>query len=200
MVEQLFRIIIVGDSSVGKTCIMLKFTEGVFKENHDATIGVELGLRVLKLETEDVKLQIWDTSGQENFRSVTRSFYRRSACAILVFDFMNEESFANCEHWLQEIKNNSKKEIVVFLVGNKRDLVEAENLENYQKKANEFVGTNGLSGYFEVSAKSGENIEFIFKAIAEKLIATENKQGPYDSGKFEIQLVNNQSGKAKKCC
>jgi Ras-related protein Rab-2A len=198
MEEVLLRIIIVGDSSVGKTCLLLNFTEGNFTETHDITIGVELGNRLLKVEEKSVKFQIWDTSGQETYRSVTRSFYRRADCAILVFDLTDQTTFKNCESWMREIKQNSKEDIIIFLVGNKRDLeenqtVSIELIENFVKNHHIFA--------FELtSAKEGINVEKVFFEIARKLLAMDKGANPKDSGKFEIQKVPVNNRKKKKCC
>ena len=200
MENQLFRIILVGDSSVGKTCILFKFTDGVFKPDHNATIGVELGNRVIEINGEQIKFQIWDTSGQENFRSVTRSFYRRANCAFLVFDLVSSESFNNCSYWLGEIRGNSKKEILIYLIGNKLDLVSNTDFHITKSEIEAFTHNNNLSGYFEISAKSGDNIEFLFKAVGDKLMSLEKIPGPCDSGKFEIQVISSKSSIGKKCC
>lgn len=194
MEEKLFRIIIVGDSSVGKSCILLKFTEGIFKDSHEVTIGVELGNKVHKVDDLNVKFQIWDTSGQENYRSVTRSFYRRANCALLVFDVTNKESFTNCDFWIREIKMNSKEDVVIYLVGNKFDM---DQSEVNQWEAIEYASKHGISGYIETSAKSGHNIDYLFEVVGQKLLS-QDKTSSGDSGKFEIQIVKNTQ--KKKCC
>ena len=201
MEETLFRIIIVGDTSVGKTCILCKFTDGIFKDAHEATIGVELGIKIIFLQEEQIKFQIWDTSGQENYRSVTRSFYRRADCALLVFDLTISDTFQNCIHWLSEIRGNTKTEIQVFLIGNKSDLLEGPEAEEIHNAAKEFAERNKLAGYFQTSAKTGENIEMIFENLARKLKEVKENVGPTDSGKFEIQVVSSSTIQPrKKCC
>lgn len=97
-VEQLFRIIIVGDTGVGKSCLLLRFSEDKFNENHDVTIGVEFGTKSLILDNQPLKLQIWDTAGQESFRSITRSFYRRADGVLLVYDATARHTFENCSY------------------------------------------------------------------------------------------------------
>ena len=98
MEEQLFRVIIVGDTGVGKSCLLLRFSEDKFHEDHNVTIGVEFGTRSLKVGNQMVKLQIWDTAGQESFRSITRSFYRRADGVLLVYDVTARHTFENCSH------------------------------------------------------------------------------------------------------
>lgn len=200
MEETLFRIIIIGDSAVGKSCLLYKFTENKFTENHEATIGVELGNKIFFLHDEQIKFQIWDTSGQENYRSVTRSFYRRADCALLVFDLNCYESFENCIHWLEEIRGNTKNDIPVYLIGNKLDLFGDTDGTSLRNEAELFAMKYLLAGYFETSAKKGINIDEMFRNIAQKLKSIEKPVGPTDSGNFEIQIVNAGSGKKKKCC
>ena len=200
MEETLFRLIIIGDSSVGKSCLLYKFTENKFTENHEATIGVELGNKIIFLHDEQIKFQIWDTSGQENYRSVTRSFYRRADCALLVFDLTYYESFENCIHWLEEIRGNTKNDIPVYLIGNKLDLFGDTDGTSLRNEAEHFAMKYLLAGYFETSAKNGKNIDEMFKNIAQKLKSIEKVVGPTDSGNFEIQIVNAGSGRKKKCC
>lgn len=122
--DVLFRVIIVGDTGVGKSCFLLQFTEGQFREQHNVTIGVEFATKCVTVEGKCVKLQIWDTAGQENFRSITRSFYRKADGVILMYDITNAASFANCEYWLEEIRQNSTLDVVIYLVGNQVDLQE----------------------------------------------------------------------------
>ena len=103
-----FKFIIVGDSSVGKSCLVLRFTDGKFKNQHDLTIGVEFASRLVQVDTNAaVKLQIWDTAGQESFRSITRSYYRGSIAAVLAYDITSKQSFLNCVKWLEDIQENS---------------------------------------------------------------------------------------------
>lgn len=198
MEETLLRIIIVGDSSVGKTCLVVKFTEDRFIDAHDITIGVELGNKVLKIENNIMKFQIWDTSGQENYRSVTRSFYRRAGCAILVFDLTDPSSFNNCESWVREIRQNSKDDIILYLVGNKSDLLIDHKIPT--DEINKFVASHGILAYKQTSAKTGENIESVFREVAVKLMEMDKGSNPKDSGKFEIQKVSQAKSRKKRCC
>lgn len=121
--EYIFKYIIIGDSGVGKSCILLQFLEGTFKQNHEATIGVEFGTKVIPTsEGFSVKLQVWDTAGQDAFKSITRSYYRNAAGALVVYDITNRATFQNVSKWLEEARVNGNKEMVLALVGNKCDL------------------------------------------------------------------------------
>ena len=108
---------------VGKSCILLQFLENTFKPNHEATIGVEFGTRIIEVDGgQQLKLQVWDTAGQEAFKSITRSYYRNAAGALVVYDITNKNSFNNVIKWLEEAKVNGNREMVLALVGNKCDL------------------------------------------------------------------------------
>ena len=121
--EYIFKYIIIGDSGVGKSCVLLQFLENAFKANHEATIGVEFGTKVIDIDNGvNVKLQVWDTAGQDAFKSITRSYYRNAAGALVVYDITNRNSFINVQKWLEEAKANGNREMVLALVGNKSDL------------------------------------------------------------------------------
>jgi Ras-related protein Rab-2A len=122
-----FKFILIGDSGVGKSCLLLQFTDKRFKNDHDLTIGVEFGSKVVSLGSENAKLQVWDTvpgtqAGQESFRSITRSYYRSAVAALLVFDLTKRDSFDSLAEWLGETKSNANPTLTVMLVGNKADL------------------------------------------------------------------------------
>ena len=116
------RYIIIGDTGVGKSCLLLQFTDKRFQPVHDLTIGVEFGARMITIDAKQIKLQIWDTAGQESFRSITRSYYRGAAGALLVYDITKQPSYDNTERWLKELRDHADPTIVIMLVGNKSDL------------------------------------------------------------------------------
>ena len=121
--EYIFKYIIIGDSGVGKSCLLLQFLENSFKPNHEATIGVEFGTKVIDIENgTNIKLQVWDTAGQDAFKSITRSYYRNAAGALVVYDITSRSSFVNVKKWLEEARTNGNREMAIALVGNKSDL------------------------------------------------------------------------------
>lgn len=107
---------------VGKSCLLLQFTDQRFRQQHDLTIGVEFGSRTVKINDKNIKLQIWDTAGQESFKSITRSYYRGAAGALLVYDITRKETFNHLTRWLEEVRQNGNPDITVMLIGNKADL------------------------------------------------------------------------------
>ena len=159
----LFRVIIVGDTGVGKSCILLRFSENTFNEQHNVTIGVEFGSKQVEIGSTSVKLQIWDTAGQESFRSITRSFYRRADGVLLVYDATARHTFENCKYWLEEIRQNASSDVVVYLVANQIDLISTdEPREVSTEEALEFTKKNGLGGFKETSARNGINVHEAF--------------------------------------
>jgi small GTP-binding protein len=159
----------------------LQFTDKRFQPVHDLTIGVEFGARMINIENKPIKLQIWDTAGQESFRSITRSYYRGAAGALLVYDITRRETFSHLTRWLEEARQNSHQNMVIMLIGNKSDL---EHRRQVSKEEGEtFAQENGLV-FLETSAKTAANVEVAFVKTAEKIF--ENIQsGVYD--------VNNES-------
>ena len=199
--EVLFRVIIVGDTGVGKSCMLLRFTEDRFKEQHNVTIGVEFGSRAIKVDAQNIKLQIWDTAGQESFRSITRSFYRKADGVILMYDITARHTYENCSDWLDEIKQNSSLDIVIYLVGNQIDLdAEAgESREVSTEEGSAFFQQNRLNGFRETSAKSGLNVEEVFEDLTRILYKKwrDRKDIDVDAG---VMINPYKSKPKKKCC
>jgi Ras-related protein Rab-2A len=162
----LFKYIIIGDTGVGKSCLLLQFTDKRFQPVHDLTIGVEFGARLISIENHQIKLQIWDTAGQESFRSITRSYYRDAAGALLVYDITRRESFHHLSRWLEEAVTNGNPSMTIMLIGNKSDLEHRRAVTT--KEGEQFAAENNLV-FLETSAKSAANVEAAFIKTAEKI-------------------------------
>lgn len=158
-----FKYIIIGDSGVGKSCLLLQFTDKRFEPLHDLTIGVEFGARMVSIDNKNIKLQIWDTAGQESFRSITRSYYRGACGALLVYDVTRRETFGHLQSWLEDAKANSNTAITIMLIGNKSDL-DAKRQVSF-KEGEEFAKANGLV-FMETSAKTAQNVDEAFLRTA----------------------------------
>ena len=210
-----FKIIVIGDSGVGKSCLTLKGTKNYFENYYSPTVGFEFFTFNIKIKDQVIRLQIWDTCGQEVYRSLISSFYRNSSLAILVYSIDNENSFQNLEVWLNEIKKNGNPDIKVFLIGNKNDLEEKREVS--EEKAKRFNKEYGLNMFLETSAKTGINAQKVFVEAANLLYeenlkykeraGRENKNtnlGTIDfSPDFSTQLIiddDNTRKKNKKCC
>lgn len=171
----LFKYIIVGDAGVGKSCLLLQFTDKRFRAEHDMTIGVEFGHRIVDIDEQKIKLQIWDTAGQEAFRSITRAYYRGATGALLVYDISRRVSFEHLAQWLMDARQHAQPNMVIILIGNKSDLDRRE--VTYDEGA-WFARQNGLF-FLETSAKTGQNVDAAFLDTAKSIY--ENLQaGMYD--------------------
>jgi small GTP-binding protein len=156
------KIVVVGDSGVGKSCFLIRFVRDTFDEDSQPTLGVEFLTKIVKTTSHTIQLQLWDTAGQELFRSVTSGYYRGSAGAVLMFDLTSHDSFESIDRWLQDIREVARTDVVTVLVGNKSDLadqrkVTAAEAEAYAKEHN--------IAYVETSAKSGTNVPETFDAV-----------------------------------
>jgi len=198
--DYLFRVLIVGDTGVGKSCFLLRFTENRFKDQHNVTIGVEFGAKSLSVDGHMVKLQIWDTAGQESFRSITRSFYRKADGVLLMYDVADSQSFANCTSWIREIQENvSAQGNVLYLVGNQ---VDSEEREVTFQEGQTLAESQKLSGFRETSAKTGLNVDEVFQEFAKILLNRAATQTV--SEKSELTSISLQprvsTKKNNKCC
>ncbi|EGD72945.1 GTP-binding protein yptV1 [Salpingoeca rosetta] len=173
----LFKYIIIGDSAVGKSCLLLQFTDHRFQTVHDLTIGVEFGARMVTIDGHQIKLQIWDTAGQESFRSITRSYYRGAAGALLVYDITRRETFQHLGTWLEDARAHSNPNMVIILVGNKADLEDKRQVP--REEGERFARERGLL-FIETSAKTAMNVEDAFTTTANK-IYEKLQQGVFDA-------------------
>ena len=162
-----FKMIIVGDAGVGKSCLITKASKGVFDETYSATLGFEFMTFNVKLDDKVIKLQIWDTCGQEIYKSLISGFYRNATLAMIVYSIESRESFNNIKTWLKEIKLQSNPDIKIFLIGNKADL--EENRQVKIDEANQLKNESGFHYFSEASAKTGLNTQKVFIEAAKLL-------------------------------
>lgn len=163
--DYLFKILLIGDSGVGKSCMLLRFADDTFSESHISTIGVDFKIRTVELHNKIAKLQIWDTAGQERFRTITSSYYRGAHAMMIVYDVSDLQSFNNIKNWLLECDRYASESVIKILVGNKCD---AQKRAVSYEAGREFAESLGMQ-FLETSAKTGTNIEKSFMTITELL-------------------------------
>ena len=172
--EITLKILLIGDSYVGKTSLLLQYIDRECPENHMATIGVEFKDKIIQINKKNVKLQVWDTSGQERYRSITKNFYRNADGVMFICDVTKESTFENIKNWLIDSEQNSNNSnFKKILVGNKIDLqkervIDKEKLENFANK-------KGMN-FYEASAKEGTNVDLIFTELAKLILEDKSDQ------------------------
>jgi small GTP-binding protein len=149
------KVVVVGESGVGKSCFLIRFVRDTFDDDTQSTLGIEFLSKIIQTENRRIQLQLWDTAGQEMFRSVTRGYYRGSAGALVLFDIANRDSFENVERWLQDVRSVARADVVLILIGNKLDLAAGRQVQ--ADEAQDFAQRYGMR-YFEASAKTGVGV------------------------------------------
>ena len=162
-----FKIIVIGDSGVGKSCLTNKATKNIFEESYNATVGFEFFSFNIRMNNKVIKMQIWDTCGQELYRSLITNFYRNSSLAVMVYSITNKESFDNGDVWLKELRMHSNPDAKVFLIGNKIDLEAERKVDTDQGE--KFAKDHQFHLFMESSAKTGHNAQKIFIEAAKVL-------------------------------
>ncbi|KAL4473777.1 hypothetical protein ABPG74_022641 [Tetrahymena malaccensis] len=172
--QLLFKIIMLGETGVGKSQMLQRYTKNKFTDDYVTTIGAEFATTSVQLNNgQVVQVQIWDTAGQEKFRSITRAFYRGAVGAVLVYDIVDYQSFKKCDKWLDEIKQyNQDNQIAILLVGNKKDLIDKQQVNN--QEALNFAQSKNLALAF-CSAKTGDNVKEAFTSLIEEIYQQHEK-------------------------
>lgn len=200
----IIKYIIVGDSGVGKSCLLLQFTDKRFYAGRELTIGVEFGSRFITMsDGKQIKLQIWDTAGQESFRSITQSYYRGAAGALLVYDISRRETFEHVSTWLADVRKHANPHTTIVLVGNKCDL-DPRSRQVTREEGEKFARDNDIPLFIETSAKSAENVEEAFQKTAED-VYEKIKSGVFSPNETSgIRLGHTQSALSEEtpggCC
>ncbi|CAC5360905.1 ras-related protein Rab-26-like isoform X1 [Mytilus californianus] len=190
------KVMLIGDSGVGKTCLLVRFKDGAFLSgSFISTVGIDFRNKVVDVEGTKVKLQIWDTAGQERFRSVTHAYYRDAHALLLLYDVTNKASFDNIRAWLGEINEYAQEDVVIMLLGNKADMAGERMIrtEDGEKLAKEYN-----VAFMETSAKTGMNVDLAFMAVAKDLKMKKTRK-PADP-KFNVAEYVLQERKSGGCC
>jgi len=196
--DYLFKLLLIGDSGVGKSCLLLRFADDTYTESYISTIGVDFKIRTIDLDGKTIKLQIWDTAGQERFRTITSSYYRGAHGIIVVYDVTDSESFNNVKQWLHEIDRYACENVNKLLVGNKSDLESTRKVPTEQAK--EFADSLNID-FLETSAKNSQNVEKAFTTMASQ-IKMRMKTQPVDNKRPQQKIGAGQKvgGKSGGCC
>jgi len=196
-----FKYIIVGDPGVGKTNFITRFCYNQFSLEPKVTVGVEYATKEIKAYDDRITLHIWDTCGQENFRSISSTFYKGAVAALIMFDLTRRQTFENLEKWIKDVKDSSEENVAIMIVGNKSDLV---NLREIRTEEGVSFAESKNAAYIETSALDSSNIEAAFKHISTVVYNIFLQYGTYidDTGKKSSRSFKLRSGEIieKKCC
>ena len=192
-VEFVFKILLLGDSEVGKSCFLMRYSDNVFVENYITTKGLDYKLKSVKLDSgKTIKVQLWDTAGQDKYRTIAKNYFKGSHGILLLYDVTKQSSFQNIRDWIQDIREEVSQKAIIFLIGNKIDLVDKRKIS--KEKGIELAEEYKLP-FFEASAKSGENVDEVFKALYKKISEV--------YGDLEKEMgtkLNKRKKNKRKCC
>eukprot|EP01083_Nonionella_stella_P202580 739976_1 len=197
-----FKILLIGDSAVGKSSIMVRFKQDIFNDSFISTIGVDFAIKKLQIGDKIVKLQVWDTAGQERFRAITARYYKGADAVCIVYNITEKSSFENIKWWLSEVRKHAAGDVIVYVIGAKNDLEEKREV-TYEE--GQLLCKAENCEFYEVSAKTGRNIPQLFNAIAVHLLSIASNDNDNQQKKRKndnnIILSSRQTKKKKrKCC
>ncbi|KAL2004812.1 hypothetical protein VTN00DRAFT_3085 [Thermoascus crustaceus] len=202
----LFKVVLIGDSGVGKSNLLSRFTRNEFNLDSKSTIGVEFATRSIQVDSKTIKAQIWDTAGQERYRAITSAYYRGAVGALLVYDISKHQTYDNVTRWLKELRDHADSNIVIMLVGNKSDLRHLRAVPT--EDAKQFASENNLS-FIETSALDASNVELAFQNIlteiyrivsSKALDSGDSGQNPLGERRQVVEISQSQDPAAKQGC
>jgi len=195
--DYLIKLLLIGDSGVGKSSILLRFSDDSFTPNFVTTIGIDFKIRSLEIDGKKVKVQIWDTAGQEVFRTVTTAYYRGAHGIFIVYDTTTEKSFDSLSNWMKCIRENADKSVILMLLGNKCDLVAKRAIDS--EKAQTFADENNMQ-FLETSAKNNINIDEAFTKIVTQIIQNVPLDAISEHKNTVVLLDSDAKSPSSSCC
>lgn len=208
--DYLFKIVLIGDSGVGKSNLLSRFTTNEFNLESKSTIGVEFATRTIKVEEKKIKAQIWDTAGQERYRAITSAYYRGAVGALIVYDISKSNTYENCNNWLTELKENADDNVAIGLIGNKSDLEHLRAVPT--EEARSFASENQLF-FTETSALNSSNVDQAFRELIEQIykMVSKHQLDLNDGSKSNapkgatislapVTAENKKKSKSNSCC
>ena len=198
--DYIFKVLLLGNSDVGKSSLLLRFVDQVWNDSFVPTIGVDFKVKTVEIGDKKIKMQIWDTAGQERFRNVVSTYFRGSNGILLIYDVTNKDSFKNLESWLIEIEKNASENVLKILIGNKNDLVDDKEITT--EEGQKFANRNNMQ-FIETSAKMNTNVTEAFETLGKLMIEFSSKQNLLTQQKKETKKLSSSSGKdlnSKKVC
>lgn len=189
------RLLTLGDSGAGKSTLLLKYTQNEFDDKPMPTIGIDFRLKKIKINEKEIKVQIWDSAGQERFRTVTRNYYRGAAGVVLVYDVTNEQSFENIRHWISDIQTYAESDVDLMLIGNKCDLQDKRAVD--KEKGEALAKEYGVK-FFETSAKSDINVTQAFDCLVKQVAERVYKDLFTKKDTIKLDAIKEES--KGKCC
>lgn len=204
--DYLFKLLLIGDSGVGKTCILFRFSDDAFNHTFISTIGIDFKIKTIDLKGKKIKLQIWDTAGQERFHTITTSYYRGAMGILLVYDVTNAKSFDNIAKWLRNIEEHANEDVEKIIIGNKCDMEERRVIPT--ERGEEIASAHNIP-FIETSAKANINIDRVFLELTDAILARTtakeandagNSASSANSGRVFISRIDSTGKSSYRCC
>merc|ERR1711871_481635 len=195
--DYLIKLLLIGDSGVGKSCLLCRYSDDEFNNNFITTIGIDFKIRTIELDGQKIKLQIWDPAGQERFRTITQAYYRGAMGILLVYDVTDDKSFNNIRTWMRNIEQHANEQVVKILLGNECDMPEKKMVT--WEQGNDLAKEYGIQ-FFETSAKQNVKVEEAFTAIARAIKEKKPTTAPAPTNTTQIDKDEGQAPKKKNCC
>ena len=187
--DLMFKILLLGDSGVGKSSLLLRYTKHEFNVDMRSTIGVEFALKYLKIDNFQLKVQIWDTAGMERYRSITSAYYKGAKGVIIVYDICREKSFENVDKWIEDFKSKADEDAVILLIGNKNDL---DDKREVNKEEAELKAQKNKFAFMETSAKDNNNVDKAFETLFKEIVKNYKDKNGGDIGEIKVKDENKE--------